>query len=112
MRARMWMLRWAGVACVVGAGWGGTAVGADETGPIAEGKGVAQTWCSNCHVVSEAQTRGSDQAPTWVSIAARPEMTAERLHNFLAQPHGKMPDFKLGKNDIDNVVACILSLKN
>jgi mono/diheme cytochrome c family protein len=112
MRAEIWILRCAAAAGVMAVGLGGAAARADETGPVTEGRQVAKTWCANCHVVSEGQTQGSDQAPTWASIAARPEMTSERLHNFLAQPHGKMPDFKLGKNDIDNVVAYILSLKN
>ena len=99
----------AGVAAMV---LGGAAAQAEDSGPVTAGKGVAQLWCVNCHVVSTAQTSGSDQAPTWQGIADRPGMTAERLHNFLEKPHGKMPDFKLGDTDIDNVASYILSLKH
>jgi len=100
------MVRRVALAGVVGA-----TARADDAGPVAAGKAVAQTWCVNCHVVTAEQTQGSDQAPTWTSIANRPGTTPDSLHGFLAQPHGKMPDFKLSKTDIDNVVAYILSLK-
>ena len=50
--------------------------------------------------------------PELVDFTDFPGMTAERLHNFLEKPHGKMPDSKLGDTDIDNVAAYILSLKH
>ena len=99
------------MALAMAAGPAGAALAQNE-GMVAAGKAVAERWCANCHVVSGAQAQGSDQAPTWSSIAARPGTTSASLHAFLAQPHGKMPDFKLGTTDIDNVVAYILSLKH
>jgi cytochrome c len=112
MRANGRMAEWMVLAGVLAAASGGAPARADDTASVMAGKQVAQTWCVNCHVVATTQVRGSDQAPTWTSIAALPGTTSASLHAFLAQPHGKMPDFKLSKPDIDNVVAYILSLKN
>lgn len=112
MRATTRMLVWAAIAGGLGAAPGGPAARADDAGLIEAGKAVAQTWCVNCHVVTGTQAQGSDQAPTWTSIADRPGTTSGSLHTFLAQPHGNMPDFKLGRTEIDNVVAYILSLKS
>jgi mono/diheme cytochrome c family protein len=100
-----------GLIVTAGAWLSATPALATETGPIAAGRSIAQTWCVNCHVVTATQTTGSDQAPTWPGIASRPGITAETLRSFLEKPHGKMPDFKLSGQDIDNVVAYILSLK-
>lgn len=112
MRGIAGKMRWAGLLGLAGAVLGGAAARADESGPVVAGKAIAQTWCVNCHVVTAGQTTGSDQAPTWSSIADRPGTTSDSLHAFLARPHGKMPDFKLGGQDIDNVTAYILSLKH
>ena len=112
MRSNGRTTRWAVLAGVLGSLLAGAPARADDAGAVMAGKQVAQTWCANCHVVSGAQTQGSDQAPTWQSIAARPGTTAASLHSFLQRPHGKMPDFKLAQTEIDNVVAYILSLKN
>lgn len=84
---------------------------ADDAGAVAAGQGIAKTWCVNCHVIAPGQARGSDQTPSFTSIAARPDTTADKLRAFLAQPHG-MPDFKLSRTDIDNMVAYILSLRH
>ena len=84
---------------------------ADDVGPVAAGKNIAQTWCINCHVIAPNQARGSDQVPSFAAIAARTTTTSDSLHAFLAQPHGKMPDFKLTPTDIDNMASYILSLR-
>jgi mono/diheme cytochrome c family protein len=111
MRETTTLLRRAALAGGLAAALGGASARADDNGLVMAGKTVAQTWCANCHVIADAQTRGSDQAPTWTSIANRPGTTSDTLHGVLAHPHGKMPDFKLGNGEIDAVVAYILSLK-
>lgn len=112
MRVTGTVLGWAAVAGVSMAVAGVAPARADDAGRVAAGKTVAQTWCANCHLVTATQAQGSDQAPTWASIANRAGTSSDTLHAFLAQPHGKMPDFKLGTTEIDDVVAYILSLKN
>ena len=111
MRATIRLLPWAALAGGLAAAFAGAPARADDAGPIAAGKTVAQTWCANCHLVSGSQTQGSDEAPTWTSIASRPGTTPASLHAFLAKPHGKMPDFKLSPTEIDDLVTYILSLK-
>jgi mono/diheme cytochrome c family protein len=112
MRAKKSRARWLTPAVIAVAPLFASAAWADESATVTAGRGVATTWCVNCHVVTPAQTSGSDQAPTWSSIANRPGMTEARLRAFLDKPHGGMPDFKLAGKDIDNVVAYILSLKH
>ncbi len=112
MRATPTMRRWVGLLGIALVLSGGAAARAEQAGAVIAGKAVAATWCVNCHVVTASQTTGSDQAPTWTSIADQPSTTSDSLHAFLSKPHGNMPDFKLGGTDIDNVVAYILSLKH
>jgi hypothetical protein len=44
------------------------------------GKALAQTWCANCHMVTPGQaTATSDSVPTFMAIAARPNVTGDGL---------------------------------
>jgi len=112
MRAKTTMLRWVALLGIAALAPAGNPARADDAGAVLAGRTIATTWCANCHLVTAAQASGSDQAPPWSGIANRAGTTSETLHAFLAKPHGKMPDFKLGVTDIDNVTAYILSLKN
>jgi mono/diheme cytochrome c family protein len=84
---------------------------AAQDATAAAGREVAQRWCVNCHVTEPNQTAGSDQAPSFRSIAERPGTTTASLHAFLGLPHGSMPDQALSNPDVDAVSAYILSLK-
>jgi mono/diheme cytochrome c family protein len=76
------------------------------------GREVAQRWCADCHLVAPGQaTASSDSVPTFMAIAARPNVTADALRAFLAEPHGRMPPLVLSSTDIDNMAAYILSLR-
>lgn len=94
----------AGAALPAGAQSGG--------GDSVAGKALAQSWCANCHMVAPGQaTATSDSVPTFMAIAARPNVTGDGLRAFLSEPHGRMPPLILSRNDIDNVTAYILSLR-
>lgn len=82
-----------------------------QDGDAAAGRAVAQTWCASCHAIEARPTAAADQAPGFAVIANRPAVTAEGLRAFLAEPHGRMPNLSLSRNDIANAVAYILSLK-
>lgn len=84
---------------------------AQQTGDPATGATLARTWCSGCHVVDPRESRESDALPTFAAIAARPSATAMSLHAFLEMPHGRMPDLKLSGQQINDVVAYILTLR-
>jgi hypothetical protein len=41
------------------------------------GSTLAQRWCTGCHVVSGDQIKGTDLAPSFASIAERPDLDVE-----------------------------------
>ncbi len=84
---------------------------AQESGDPATGADLARTWCSGCHVVDPRESRGSDAVPAFAAIANMPSATAMSLHAFLEMPHGRMPDLKLSGQQIDDVVAYIMTLR-
>lgn len=88
---------------------------AEESG-AQKGLGIARTWCANCHVVEVNPARGADTAPTFPAIASRPGVTADGLRAFLSAQHAgpaqtRMPNLSLSRNDIENVVAYLLTLR-
>ena len=87
-------------------------VAARGVGDAAAGRQLAEAWCSNCHIVSVGQQRGtSTGAPTFAAIAAQKAITPMALRAFLQTPHQRMPDLHLTRNEIDDVSAYILSLR-
>ena len=87
-------------------------VSAEEPGDSRAGRQPAETWCSNCHVIGPMQERGTSYgAPTFESIARMTSITPMALHVFLQTPHSRMPDLRLSRKEIDDIVAYILSLR-
>jgi cytochrome c len=77
-----------------------------------KGHMLAQRWCSSCHAVEPmTQEKSTDVAPSFSSVANTPSTSSMSLHAFLQTSHGQMPDFKLSRDQIDDVVAYILSLR-
>jgi mono/diheme cytochrome c family protein len=90
----------------------GYAVAQTEAGDPAEGQRLAQTWCSNCHLVDpQGQSRASDATPSFAAIARMPSTTPLSLHAFLVTPHPPMPDFRLSRTQIEDLTAYILTLR-
>lgn len=71
---------------------------------------LARHWCASCHLV-EAGGSASDAAPTFAAVANNPATTDQSLHAWLAKPHPPMPDLKLTRDQEDDVLAYILTLK-
>ena len=89
------------------------ATGSARAQDIAAGNRIAQASCSGCHLVNpQKQTKGSDAAPTFVSIARMPSTTAMSLAAFLTTPHANMPNLILNRKEIRDVSAYILNLRN
>lgn len=85
---------------------------AQQAGDIAAGRHLAETWCSNCHVVGPQESGpAADAAPTFSSIARMPSTTEMSLRAFLRTPHARMPDYHLSPAELDDLVAYILSLR-
>jgi mono/diheme cytochrome c family protein len=76
----------------------------------AQGEKLAKRWCAACHVVSADQAQGADNVPAFASIAKRPGFSAETIAQFLMDPHPKMPDMQLGRDEARDLGAYIASL--
>jgi mono/diheme cytochrome c family protein len=74
------------------------------------GKRLAEQWCASCHLVSASQTRARADVPTFQEIAGRPGFNAARLAFFLLDPHPKMPNMSLTRNEAADLAAYIESL--
>ena len=79
---------------------------------VAAGRDLGLKWCSECHLVARGQSKPpSDAAPSWYAIAKNPATTEAGLHAFFATPHKQMPNIMLSREETDEIVAYILSLK-
>ena len=85
---------------------------AQVNGDPEEGHRLATAWCSNCHVVDpQAQSGTSTGAPTFSAIAQMKSVTPMGLSVFLQTPHWRMPDLHLSREEKDDLIAYILSLR-
>ncbi len=76
----------------------------------AHGEALAKRWCASCHIVASDQTRGADNGPPFASIAEMPGFSAEKIAQFLMDPHPKMPDIQLSRDEAKDLGAYIASL--
>jgi hypothetical protein len=102
--------------------WSAAALGACAMFQSEESKGraIADRWCSECHRVAVDQPSGSRpghilpppvEAPSFMSIAARPKVDGKELHHFMAELHLPMPTYRLSASEQDSVIRYILSLR-
>jgi mono/diheme cytochrome c family protein len=88
---------------------------------VRRGEQIAQGQCSACHVVADKQEYPpllKEPAPSFQSIADRPETSEKTLRQFVATTHWDlktvpitMPNPELSKADTAAVIRYILSLK-
>jgi len=76
----------------------------------AAGQRLARRWCSACHEIGRAPVH-NDVSPSFAAIARMSSTTAMSLNAFLSTPHQRMPDYSLTRQEIKDVSAYILSLK-
>lgn len=74
------------------------------------GRDIAVTWCSACHLV-EDESVANTEARSLAAVAGDERWTADALRGFLAKPHGGMPDLYLTRQEIDNLITYLHSLK-
>ncbi len=99
----------------------GTAAAAGAT--AADGKSLAQQYCTACHRVTQEQAQPPDvmvdtgsgpetfQAPSFARIAARPDRTEAQLRERILNPHFPMRAQQFIPEELDAIVAYILSLR-
>lgn len=104
MRARMMFSGWLAVAACLSTS---AAIAADAD----HGGDLAKRWCASCHLVTSDQKQASADVPSFVSIARKPDFTPEKLAFFLLDPHPKMPNFPLSRNEAVDIAAYIGSLR-
>jgi mono/diheme cytochrome c family protein len=75
------------------------------------GADLAKRWCAACHLVEGAQKQASADVPSFASIARRSDFTPEKVAYFLLDPHPKMPNFPLSRNEAADLAAYIGSLR-
>ena len=77
-----------------------------------QGREIAQRWCSSCHVVERTATAASaDGLPTFPTIAAKSDLSADHLRAAMNPQHSRMPDLALSKRQQDDLIAYIYSLR-
>jgi len=78
----------------------------------ARGRQLAVRLCSGCHVVDDA---GNAAVPagigTFRGIANSPGQSAERISNVLILPHLPMPDNQLTRDEIQDILAYLETLR-
>ena len=86
---------------------------AQGIGDPAEGKRIAASTCSSCHQI-DVQLRDStnDQVPSFQAIATMPSTTMLAINVFLRTSHNVMPNIRLTENQITDISAYILSLRD
>jgi mono/diheme cytochrome c family protein len=81
-------------------------------GDPAEGRQLAEAWCTECHEVAPgAYEEEWLNVPPFQLLADDPAVTEMALRVFFRKPHQGMPDIRLTPEQTNDLVACILSLK-
>jgi mono/diheme cytochrome c family protein len=84
-----------------------TALSADAS----NGEVLARRWCAACHVVASDQRQPTSEAPPFTTIARKPGFDAAQVALFLLNPHPKMPDMSLTRNEASDLAAYIAKLR-
>ncbi len=86
---------------------------AQEQGDPKRGLSYAEKACTECHGVMPADDLSPLlDAPTFQSVANTPGMTYTALSVWFQSPHPSMPNLIIPPEDLANVIAYIMSLKD
>jgi mono/diheme cytochrome c family protein len=75
------------------------------------GERLARQWCASCHLVARDQTGPTSEAPPFPTLAARTDLDAAKIALFLLDPHPRMPNMELTREEAADLAAYIESLK-
>jgi len=89
----------------------GGAAAQQAPGDATAGYALAQSWCAGCHFVDQQEMRAKDAVPSFAAVAAMKSTTELSLQAFLQTNHHNMPDWRLTRQQVDDVVAYILTLR-
>jgi cytochrome c len=78
-----------------------------------KGRALAERVCVACHVVSkQAASPVAADVPSFLAIANKPGQTMETVAGRIVIPHPPMPAIALSREEIANVVAYIMTLRD
>ena len=84
---------------------------AQEVGDPRAGLASAREVCASCHAVQAGETRSPNaKAPSFEAIARTPGMTSTALTVALRTSHETMPNLMFEADELQNLIAYILSL--
>jgi mono/diheme cytochrome c family protein len=84
-----------------------------EVGDAAQGLAYAQRTCSGCHnVLRTGAASPNTDAPPFKQIANTPGMSITALTVWSRTSHPTMPNLVIPPNDMDNLIAYIMSLRD
>jgi len=78
--------------------------------PAETGALLAQRYCAVCHVVTPNASQGWTNAPSFETLANRPDQSAAALSRFIQVPHGAMLNTDRPTAQADAIAAYIMSL--
>lgn len=85
---------------------------AQQIGDADKGHQLAEEVCASCHAIGVDQSASPEPfAPTFETIANVRGMSPTALSVFLRTPHATMPNLVLTDDELGDVIAYILSLK-
>ena len=76
------------------------------------GRALSERLCAGCHVIARDAAGGAIAGiPSFPAIADRPGTIALTIAGAIVMPHPPMPDVQLTRDEIRDVTAYILSLR-
>ena len=91
----------------VGVAFGGSAWAGD---PI-EGQRLAAQWCDECHLIGPDDRDAIAGVPSFQELAKDDNKSLDYFGAFLLNPHPPMPPLTLSRQEIDDLVEYIGTLK-
>ncbi len=88
-----------------------SALAADDSIEVTSGRMLAGKWCAECHVPGSPSKGRPGIAPSFRAVANDPATTERSVRVFLRSPHPTMPNISLTREQVDDIVAYILSFK-
>lgn len=76
-----------------------------------QGETLAKRWCAGCHLVAADQKSATTDAPPFAAIAKRPDFDAAKIAFFLLDPHPKMPNMEISRDEASDIAAYMATLK-
>jgi mono/diheme cytochrome c family protein len=105
-------LRTAAAAALMISGVSAVPVTAAEDADVVKGRQLAATLCAQCHLnEGQGEKQGPMGVPGFVAVANRPDQTYGGIVRWLKAVPPMMPDHHLTLDEIDQLAAFIMSLR-